>query len=120
MDSRQTLFWDISDLMSGFDNTKRKYYQRARKWADTVGNDMVKYVQANGPWTDRTGNLRAHPYYEKHSKCGGQYWSIAIVHGEEYGYWLENYFNKRFAILEDTINWEYPRSVELLRDLVCW
>lgn len=73
-----------------------------------------QYMKANAPWTDRTGTARR-GLYGAAAQSGDQF-AVVFSYGPDidYGFWLENRFNGRFAIVLPTqevfSNW-LPRFV---------
>lgn len=77
--------------------------------SQTMALKIQEWAQENAPWTDRTSNARqtlnAKAYLE-----GAHHVCIELRHGVEYGIWLELAHQRRFAILE--------KSIEANKDLV--
>lgn len=70
--------------------------------AQTMAIKIQGWAQENRAWTDRTGNARqtltGRAYLE-----GSYQVVISLSHGVEYGIWLELANNKKYAILEKSI-----------------
>ena len=69
----------------------------------TTESNMQNYARQNRPWTDRTGNARA-------GLNGGHFWEnpeilkIYIAHSMSYGVRLELDHDRKYQILEPTVN----------------
>jgi hypothetical protein len=69
----------------------------------TAGGNMQNYARTHKRWNDITGNARA-------GLNGGSYWEtmnilkIYIAHSMSYGVYLELSNDRKFAILEETVN----------------
>lgn len=67
------------------------------------GGNMQNYARTHKRWKDITGNARA-------GLNGGSYWEsqnilkMYIAHSMEYGIMLELAHDRKYAILEETIN----------------
>lgn len=75
------------------------------------------YAQEHAPWTDRTGHARQrlkgtanHP--EKNT------WELILAHGVDYGIWLEIAHEKRYAIIQPTIQAKSPEVMNSFEDLI--
>lgn len=78
---------------------------------------LQSYAQEHRPWTDRTGHARQrlkgtanHP--EKHL------WEITLAHGVDYGIWLECAHERKYAIIQPTIQAKSPEVMESFENLI--
>ena len=74
----------------------------AGAWAAAV--EMEAYAKQHAPWTDRSGNARANLKGFAGVAPQGDCWCANIEHGPyiDYGYYLENRMNGRYAIVGPT------------------
>lgn len=82
----------------------------------TEAKDLEGYAKRNRPWTDRTGDARKR-LTGKESRIPEGF-EIALVHGVEYGIWLELAHEKNYAILEPTIRLKGTDVVDGLKGLL--
>lgn len=68
--------------------------------AAQLAEDMEAFARANAPWTDRTGDARGGLAGEAFADAGQV--GAAIVHSVDYGIWLENRWENRYAIIGPT------------------
>lgn len=68
--------------------------------AAQLAEDMEKFAQANAPWTDRTTDARKGLSGQAFAEPGIV--GASIVHSVPYGIWLENRFERRYAIIGPT------------------
>lgn len=94
---------DAKDLSKWFENAYLKAKVLIRERADNGSKIFENYAKKNRRWTDRTGHARQllKGYYEE---VGEDKVRICISHGVEYGYWLEYAHERRYAILQETVD----------------
>lgn len=92
------------------------------KYRMVVGSYMVgkareleKYMKANHPWQNRTGNAEAGLSAKLSNSPRNYVQTIALLHGVPYGVYLEYSMEKRFAIIEPTIRIKGPDIVNDLQ-----
>lgn len=93
---------DVSKLLSNLENAETKSQVAIRMFAQEGAKKFENYAKANRKWTDRTGHAR--------QRLTG--WvevltnkvRIHIGHGVNYGVYLELCHEKRYAILQQTVN----------------
>lgn len=68
--------------------------------ASQLAEDMEKFAKENAPWTDRTTDARQGLSGEAFTDGGVV--GASIVHTVPYGIWLENRFERRYAIVGPT------------------
>lgn len=115
-DSRASFTIDIRDFYSKFNNYNRKMVYRFDKWADEGAQYIENYARVNARWRDRTGDLRRTLKGDK--KRRRSEYTISIEHGMPYGYWLENYFWGKYAILDEALEASGPVLMERLKDVI--
>lgn len=102
MSSGTEIKFDYSEVIANVDKLKERLKPALTMVTETMAKKMEGWAQENARWTDRTGNARQ-------DLTGRHYWEDAqtvvaeISHGVEYGYWLEVAHNKKYAILEDSL-----------------
>lgn len=93
---------DYSEVMANLGRLKARLTTGLTMITATMATKMEAWAKDNATWTDRTGNarqsLRGRSYWEDANKIVAQ-----ISHGVDYGIWLELANQKKYAILEETI-----------------
>lgn len=85
--------------------------------AEVAATKMEAYAKNNRPWTDRTGNARQ-------KLAGDAAWvtrdkiMIVVAHHMSYGYWLELAHQRKYKILEESVEKCVPELYRALRRLV--
>lgn len=93
---------DYSEVMANMTKLKARLSTGLTMITATMATKMETWAKENARWTDRTGNARQ-------SLKGRSYWEDAnhivaqLSHGVDYGIWLELANQKKYAILEDSI-----------------
>lgn len=93
----------------------KKGKQLAFEQMQKEAKDLEKYMQANAPWQDRTGDARENLNAKVEQK--GQKITIILSNPVYYGYYLERGMGKRFAIIDPTIKTKSGEVMESLRGL---
>lgn len=75
-----------------------------RMFADSGALRLQQYAQQHARWTDRTGHARQRLNAKAEKIANG--YKITLAHGVNYGIWLELKYNKKYAIINDTIRHE--------------
>ena len=93
---------DTSKLLENLENAETKSQVAIRMFAQEGAKKFENHAKKNRPWTDRTGHARQRltGYVETFSDKT----RINIAHGVYYGVYLELCNEKRFAILQPTVN----------------
>ena len=94
--------FDYSQITKNLGVYKTRVEAGLLMYATTKANELESYMKLNRPWTDRTGHAR--------QRLTG--WvevltnkvRIYIGHGVDYGIYLELCHEKRYAILQPTVN----------------
>lgn len=94
-------------------NTKQKVESLAN---DACKNIVEPYAKTNARWKNRTWRARK-GLNAKVEKKGLKY-NITIAHGVWYGVRLETLFEKRYAILEETIKMTSPQILASYKNLL--
>lgn len=64
--------------------------------------EMESYAKLHRPWTDRTGQARQRLTGRVDHQSQTQ-WTITLSHGVDYGIWLENAHEQKYAIVKPTV-----------------
>lgn len=106
--------WDASELIGNLKDLDRKLtskeYGGLQMLMQTAASKMESWAKDNAPWTDRTGQARQRLH-------GEAYWEnpsivvAAIMHQVDYGVYLELAHQRKYAILEKTIE-EHKDEIE--------
>lgn len=98
--------WDASEVMEAFNALDRKLtskeYGGLQMLMQTAASKMEAWAKDNAPWTDRTGAARQRLH-------GEAYWEnpkivvAAVMHQVDYGIYLELAHQRKYAILEKTL-----------------
>lgn len=90
--------------------------QASRTALEQWGDDAEQYMEANAPWTDRSGDARtgleSTPVHPPELRDGG---AVALHHSVFYGRFLEA--DPDFEIIRRTVAAEGPRLVNELEHL---
>ncbi len=93
--------FDPSQISRMLDNFEGKAQIAFDMYAETAAEKMQNYAKQNRPWSDRTGQARQRLRgYTGHIANGKR---IYIAHGVEYGVFLEFANERKYAVLEQTV-----------------
>lgn len=101
---------DAERLLANLESAETKSQVAVRMLAQEGAKKFENYAKANRPWTDRTGHARQR--LVGWVEVLADRVRIHIGHGVNYGVYLELCHEKRFAILQPTIN---AKSKEVLK-----
>lgn len=89
-------------LLKRLENAETKSQVAIRMFSQEGAKKFENYAKNNRPWTDRTGHARQRlvGWVEMFSNKV----RIHIGHGVDYGVYLELAHEKRYAILQPTVN----------------
>jgi hypothetical protein len=92
---------DSKGLKEGLERLSSKSDIAVKAYLNTAERKLENYAKQNAPWTDRSGRARLglNSYTEK-TPFG---YRLIIAHGVDYGIWLELAHEKKYAILNKTI-----------------
>lgn len=104
--------FDASSLQHGLESLAVRGVTAVRMYAETAALSLQNHAQSHARWTDRTGaaRQRLRGYVEPR----GTVIRVNLAHGVDYGIWLELAHEKRFAIVQPTID---LKSAEVFRGL---
>lgn len=107
---------DISKLEKALDNMETKSQVAIKMFATEGAKKFQNYAKLHRPWTDRTGHARQRltGWVETFSDKT----RIHIGHGVDYGVYLELSHEKRYAILQPTVNAVSPEILEGFKELL--
>lgn len=79
--------------------------------------EMESYAKLHRPWTDRTGQARQRltGRVDHHIQTE---WVITLSHGVDYGIWLENAHEQKYAIVKPTVLMKSPEIMNSFRGLL--
>lgn len=111
-----------------FDYDKSKLGQNMEKFSQKLGAAVLMYantkavqleasMKRNRPWTDRTGMAKA-TLRTVVTQPDQNTIRITLAHGVSYGIWLELAHEKKYAIVNPTLEKEAPNVVDGLQDLM--
>lgn len=101
---------DPSKMLKGFSQFSTKSEAAIWMYVDTSALKLQNYARSHRPWTDRTGAARQRLTGTPQTTDNG--YRIRLAHGVDYGIWLELAHEKRFAIIEPTIQAEGPEIMK--------
>lgn len=108
------LDWESSEANKKMNEMPTKLTTAVMMYAATKAPQLRSYMQANRPWTDRTGKAKA-TLNATVSKPQTNVVRITLSHGVYYGIWLELAHEKNYAILAPTLNTQGPKVITDLR-----
>lgn len=108
--------FDASNMLSGIAETELRFKASLGLYADTVAKKMERHAKSNYPWTPRSG--RAHQSLNSSWKWQGNKIIISLAHGVDYGIYLEFCNEKRYAIIQPTIDNVSPSAIQGLQNLL--
>ena len=111
------LEYNSSDLKKNLDKMSAKLGATLLMYAATKADELKFKMKANRPWTDRT-NMAKMRLDAKVSQPNENTIRITLMHGVDYGIWLELAHGKNYAIIAPTIREEGPRVIEDLNNLM--
>lgn len=93
---------DVSKVVEGLADIGSKFDAALQLLAESGAEKMESYAKHNRPWKDRTGRARQSLKGLAYKIANG--YRIEIAHGVEYGIYLEYAHERKYAILEQTVN----------------
>lgn len=93
----------IQTVINGLETYTGRLYEALLIVTDVVAKKMESYAKSNAIWEDQSGNARQ-------GIRGDAYWEsskilvCSLSHTMEYGVWLELAHQRKYAILEESIN----------------
>lgn len=99
--SKDLFDMDMSGLISGLGQLDRKVEFALDSFCERAAQGLEDYAKRNRKWTDRTGNARQRLSGKTFKVAKGR--RIELSHGVDYGIWLEMANERKFAIIEPSI-----------------
>lgn len=93
---------DMGKLLKGMAEYDKKCVHAVEVYGRSAAHKMVACAKQNKPWQDRTG--MAWQTLSAVAEWKGDKFISGVQHGVYYGVYLEYAHQKRFAILEPTMN----------------
>jgi hypothetical protein len=106
---------DPQELVAGFDAYEQDVKAALRKLAKYFQPQIEGWMKEQARWTDRTGNARQGLHTEIDDLIDGI--AIDLLHGVEYGKWLELANQGRFSILMPALDHWSPIIWAAVEDL---
>jgi len=97
---------DVTDMVNRMAQMESKSEMAMRMMADTIAKNAEADMKKNAKWTDRAGNARRGLKGEAGRIAKG--YRITLSYSVDYGFWLENAHERRYAIIRPTINIAAP------------
>lgn len=108
--------FDPSDMLDKLAYAEERCNAAISMYASNAALKLQNYAREHRPWTDRTGHARQR--LTGTSERVPQGYQIALAHGVDYGIWLELAHEKRFAIIQPTIQAESPEILSGFQNLL--
>lgn len=99
-------------LLDGMEEKKRKVMMAM----DSIAIDIVNFVKEQGPWTDRTSNLRNSVQYKPTEELGDGTLRTVIYAGVEYAVYVE--YRQGYWVLGGAMEEFRPIFTELIKQRV--
>jgi hypothetical protein len=87
------------------------------RFAEKKAFDIEAEAKKERPWNDQTGAAKAE-LSTSVSNPRPNIVRISLIHGVEYGVFLELAREKKYAIIEPTLNKMAPEAIEELKDIM--
>ena len=98
--------FDPKDMINGITQAATKSEAAIAMYADNAALTLQNYAREHRPWTDRTGHARQRLTGSVARVAQG--YQIILAHGVDYGKWLELAHEKKYAIIQPTIEAKSP------------
>lgn len=95
--------FDPTGLLQGLTQTESKADVAIRMYAEQSALKLQNYAKEHRRWTDRTGHARQRLTGSSAKITTG--YRLQLAHGVDYGLWLELANEKKYAIIQETINY---------------
>ena len=117
MNVRRSIKIDSKQVREGLQIFSEETLNLVEKHLKNEAEELEKFMKENAPWNDRTGNARR-GLVAKVEKPKNKYYRIGLKHSVKYGVYLENYMERRFAILEPTVRLKGPEVILKMKNLL--
>lgn len=98
--------FDPGDMINKINQAATKSEAAIAMYADNAALTLQNYAREHRPWTDRTGHARQRLTGSVARVAQG--YQIILAHGVDYGKWLELAHEKKYAIIQPTIQAKSP------------
>lgn len=92
---------DQDDLEGGLSDFEARLMEAVRAYAQASANKLEAYAKENARWQNHTGDARRRLKGDSLPIENG--YKLRLAHGVDYGVFLEMAHERRFAIIEETI-----------------
>lgn len=92
---------DQDDLERGLSDFEARLMEAVRAYAQASSNKLEAYAKENARWQNHTGDARRRLKGDSLPIENG--YKLRLAHGVDYGVFLEMAHERRFAIIEETI-----------------
>ena len=117
MSNKSAFTLEMSIMAEAIENLNEKMFAGIDMYAQTQAQKLEDYMKQHRVWTDRTGEARRR--LNAHAeKMTSHKIRITLAHGVTYGYALEYFHERRYAIIEPTIRLKGPKVVEGMNGLM--
>ena len=112
----ETFRVDLEKIFDGIEGMQNKAKTAIRMYAQESAKTVESYAKANRRWTDRTGHARQRltGYVEEQQDKV----IIYVSHGVNYGIYLELAHEKKYAILQESINKNAQEILEGFKGMI--
>jgi hypothetical protein len=108
----------IADILRNAAAHETRMLEASRDVLEDWAEDTAAWEQQNRPWTDRTGHARLGLTVVRTQwddlEAGA---ALALVHGVEYGRYLETSHGSRYAVIGPAVATKGQELVEQLREV---
>lgn len=108
--------FDASKMLKGLSETELKAKASLGLYADSISKELESYAKSNFKWTVRSG--RAHQSLNSSWKWQGNKIVIALSHGVDYGIYLEFCYERKYSIIQPSIDYISPKAIRGLQNLL--
>lgn len=92
---------DAEGLVKGMAKLQDRFDAAVHMKMQQYASDLQSYAQTHARWTNRTGEARRRLKGSYQATHNG--YRLTIAHGVNYGIWLELANEKRYAIINETV-----------------
>lgn len=104
------LDFDIDVVIESLEKFKNNVEKSIDEITSSGATEMENYAKEHRPWTDRTGHAKQRLKGTVEKK--NWEWDIILSHGVDYGIYLEQAHEQRFAIIAPTIKLKSPEIMK--------
>ena len=108
--------FDPGDMIDKLNAAATKSEAAIAMYAENGALMLQNYAREHRPWTDRTGHARQRLTGSVSRMTSG--FEIVLAHGVDYGVWLELAHEKKYAIIQPTIQAKGPDVLSAFNKLL--